>query len=142
MGGCLSIGMDDMGMTTLSSSSSVKVGGSGEEVSWSLSVGAGVAGCEGCVGASGVFDGVTGDGSCDGRVGAFADEVSGTLGLRRGERRGGVGLVVRPGVLCRVIRLWRRGVMRRMRGAVGLLDRVGSTLGGGKVWVSTLGDCW
>lgn len=115
------IGMENTGMTMLSSSSLVKVGVGEEDVWWSLSQGVG---------------------SCDGGVGAVFTDVLGMLGLRRGERRGGVGTVVRPGVLRRVTRVWRRGVVRRMRGAVGLLDRVGSTLGGGVVWVFTLGACW
>jgi hypothetical protein len=129
-------------MTTLSSSSSVKVGVGEDDVWWSLSAGVGGFGWSGRVGATGVFLVDSGDGSCDGGVGAVATAVLGMLGLRRGERQGGVGSVVRPGVLRRVTRVWRRGVVRRMRGAVGLLDRVGSTLGGGAVWVFTLGACW
>ena len=62
-------------------------------------------------------------------------------GLRRGDRRGGVGDVLRPGVLRLVVRLCRRGTCWRVRGAVGLLDSVGSTLGGGAVGISILGDC-
>ena len=67
--------------------------------------------------------------------------VVGTGGLRRGDRRGGVGEVLRPGVLRLVMRLCRRGACWRVRGAVGLLDSVGSTLGGGAAGISTLGDC-
>ena len=141
-GGCLFIGMEDTGMTMLSSSSSVKVGVGEEDVWWSLSLGVGGCGWTGRGGATGVFLVGFGDGSCDGGVVAVFTDVLGMLGLRRGDRQGGVGTVVRPGVLRRVTRVWRRGVVRRMRGVVGLLDRVGPALGGGAVWVFTLGACW
>ncbi len=120
----------------------VKVGVGEEDVWWSLSLGVGGCGWTGRGGATGVFLVGFGDGSCDGGVGAVFTDVLGMLGLRRGEPQGSVGTVVRPGVLRRVTRVWRRGVVRRMRGAVGLLDRVGSTLEGGAVWVFTLGACW
>ena len=84
IGPCLSIGMEWMGMTMLSSSLlSVKVGGVGE----------------GGVGLGGASEVAGGDGSCNGLGGAGAGAVVGTLGLRRGDRRGSVSEVVRPGVL-------------------------------------------
>ena len=84
IGPCLSIGMEWMGMTTLSSSpSSVKVGWVGD----------------GGVGSGGAAEVAGGDGSCNGVGVAGAGDVSGTLGLRRGDRRGGVREALRPGVL-------------------------------------------
>ena len=65
------------------------------------------------------------------------------VGLRRGERRraGVGGTSLRPGVLFRVVRLWVLGVVLTTLGAVGLLDKAGSTLGGGALSLPTLGDC-
>ena len=83
MGPCLSAGMDWIGMTTLSSLSSAKVGEVREELCCSLRLGVGVKGY----------------GSCDGSSVAAEVDVVGTSGLRRGDCRGGVGLVVRPGLL-------------------------------------------
>ena len=117
--------MEWMGMSTLLLSSSLKVGWVGE----------------GCAGSGGASEVAGGDGSCNGLGGAGAGAVVGTLGLRRGDRRGGVGEVLRPGALRRVTWLCRRGAFRSVRGAVGLLDNVGSTLGGGVTGTSTLGDC-
>ena len=88
-----------------------------------------------------VDEGVERCGRSDGRVGEAVVDSVGALGCRRGDRRRGVGLVARPGVLLRVTRLCRRGVLQRVFGAVGLLDKVGITLGGCMVGTSILGDC-
>jgi hypothetical protein len=122
-------------MMTLSSSLSVKVrDGEGDML---VSSGVEGSGWGGGGGAIGVVLGVSGDGSCAGEVVCIVD-----VGWSRGERRRGVGLVARPGVLFRVTLAWTRGVVRRVRGAVGLLDKVGSTLRGGAIGVFTLGACW
>ena len=63
-------------------------------------------------------------------------------GFKRGERRGGSGSVASPGVLFLVTRLWSRRVCCIVFGAVGLLDKVGSTLGGRMSSSPTLGSIW
>ena len=52
-----------------------------------------------------------------------------------------VGSVSETRCIVTCTRLCSRGVLRRVRGAVGLLDNVGSTLGGCIVGIVTLGDC-
>lgn len=84
---------------------------------------------------------VGGEGGCNDGGGVGGCGAVRTGGLRRVDRRRGVCGVRRPGVLRLVVRLCRRGVCWRVRGAVGLLDSVGSTLGGGAAGISTLGDC-
>jgi hypothetical protein len=69
--------MEDMGMTTLSSSSSVKVRVGEEDVWWLPSSGVGGFGWSGCAGATGVFLVGSWDGSGDGGVGAVSMEVFG-----------------------------------------------------------------
>lgn len=80
-------------------------------------------------------------GCSDGEVGGAVVDILGGAGFRRGDRRVGWGMTVRPGVLLRVTRLCVRGAFLIVCGAVGLLDNVGSTLGGCAAGNSTLGDC-
>jgi hypothetical protein len=61
-------------------------------------------------------------------------------GFRRGERRVGTGCSANLGWLLRVTRLWVRGVALTTLGAVGLVERDGSTLGTDVLSVATLGD--
>lgn len=80
-------------------------------------------------------------GCSDVEVGGAVVDILGGAGFRRGDRRVGWGMTVRPGVLLRVTRLCVRGAFLIVCGAVGLLDNVGSTLGGCAAGNSTLGDC-
>ena len=124
-----SVVMDDMGIMTLSSSSSRT--GSVIIVGISTKDGSSIDGAGGAAGGTGAAKG----------VGASVGARS-TVGLSRGDRRQvGSGIFARPGVLLRVVRLWVRGVVLTTLGAVGLLDNVGSTLGGVSTVSSTLGDC-
>ena len=104
--------MDEMGMMTLSLSSSSR--GSGIGGSAGLGVG----------------------GAIDGGLSCCGD------GFKRGDRRGGFSSVASPGVLFRVTRLCTRFVCFMIFGAVGLLDKVGSTLGGQVSSSPTLGGVW
>jgi hypothetical protein len=61
-------------------------------------------------------------------------------GFRRGERRVGTGCSANPGWLLRVTRLWVRGVDWTTLGAMGLVEKDGSTLGTDALSVATLGD--
>jgi hypothetical protein len=78
--------------------------------------------------------------------GAMLGAVGGVMigatvgGFRRGERRVGTGCSANPGWLLRVTRLWVRGVALTTLGAVGLVERDGSTLGTDVLSVATLGD--
>ena len=104
-----SLVMDEMGMMTLSLSSSSRGSGIG-----------------GLVGLGGGEVTVGGLSCCGG-------------GFKCGDWRGGSGSVASPGVLFQVTLLCSRRVCYMVFGAVGLLDKVGSTLGGPVSSSPTLG---
>ena len=106
--------LDAIGITTLLSSSSSK---RDSVMGISYASMCSVSGMERC-------------GGSDGEVGGAVVNIVGGAGFRHGDRHVGWGIPVRPGVLLRVTRLCIQGAFLIVRGAVGLLDHVSSTLGG------------
>lgn len=139
--------MDAMGITTLLLSSCSR-SGSAMGMSKGMNCSGSVDGRHGCASrdvgeaVAGTVLGNVGVQSCNSRelVGALVS-AAGSARCRQGKHCVGCGMEARPRVLFCVMRLCVHGAFLIVLGAVGLLDRVGSTLGVCAVVSFTLGGC-